>query len=363
MGEFLGLTHVRIATIAALTLFACTLLHAHEIGTTQVRLAIDNGRWSAQITTAPQSLLNKLESAAQRPRTTGLTGDAYRKALAPLLPLLASDIAVSFDGVRSPAQVSVEQVEQPNDIARPAFIVVRATGEMPASAKTLRWSYALAYSTYALLYSGTTTWIEADAASPPLPIAPIQPPSRTAVIAQYLHLGFVHILPRGLDHILFVLGIFLLSTRIRPILTQVTAFTIAHSITLGMTMYGIVSLPSRIVEPLIALSIAYVAFENVATNELKPWRPFVVFGFGLLHGMGFAGVLRTLQLPRAEFVPALISFNAGIELGQLTVIAVAFLLTAAWFRNRSWYRRRFVVPASMAIGVTGVFWTIQRIWF
>jgi hydrogenase/urease accessory protein HupE len=359
----LGLAHVRIAAFTALILFACTLVDAHEIGTTQVRLAVGNGRWSAQITTAPQSLLDKLESAAVRPRVSGLTGDAYRNALAPLLPAFAGDIAVSFDGVRAPAQVSIEQLEQPDDITRPAFVVIRAEGTMPASAKTLRWSYGLVYSTYALLYSGTQTWIEGDATSPPLPVARIRPPGRGEVIAQYLRLGFVHILPRGLDHILFVLGIFLLSTRIRPILTQVTAFTIAHSITLGLTMYGIVSLPSRIVEPLIALSIAYVAFENVVTYELKPWRPFVVFGFGLLHGMGFAGVLRTLQLPRAEFVPALISFNAGIELGQLTVIAVAFLLTAAWFRHRSWYRQRFVVPASMAIAVTGVFWTVQRIWF
>jgi hydrogenase/urease accessory protein HupE len=358
-----GLAHVRIAAAVSLTFLACAFAQAHEIGTTQVRLGIDHDHWTARITTAPQSLLNKLETATRRPRTTGLTGDAYRAALAPLLPALAADIAISFDGVPSATSVSVEQLEQPDDVARPAFITIRAEGAVPAAAKTFRWSYALAYSTYALLYSGTTTWIDADALSPPLPITAVHIASRGEVIVQYLHLGFLHILPGGLDHILFVLGIFLLTTRIRPILTQVTAFTIAHSITLGLTMYGIVSLPSRVVEPLIALSIAYVAFENVFTYELKPWRPFVVFGFGLLHGMGFAGVLRTLDLPRSEFVPALISFNAGIELGQLTVIAIAFLLTAAWFRQRWWYRPRFVVPASMLIAVTGVVWTVQRIWF
>ncbi len=115
---------------------------------------------------------------------------------------------------------------------------------------------------------------------------------------QYLSLGYTHILPKGLDHILFVLGLFLLSPRLRPMLLQVTAFTIAHSITLGLSIYGIVSLPSRIVEPLIALSIAYVAIENLVTRELKPWRLALVFMFGLLHGMGFAGVLRELGLPR-----------------------------------------------------------------
>ncbi len=150
---------------------------------------------------------------------------------------------------------------------------------------------------------------------------------------QYLWLGYTHILPKGIDHILFVLGLFLLNVRLRPILIQVTAFTIAHSITLGLTMYGVVSLSPRIVEPLIAFSIAYVAIENLVTNEIKPWRLALVFSFGLLHGMGFAGVLKELGLPRNEFLPALLSFNLGVEGGQLTVIAAAALLVA-WFRHR-----------------------------
>ena len=128
---------------------------------------------------------------------------------------------------------------------------------------------------------------------------------------QYLWLGYTHILPQGLDHILFVIGLFLLSPRLKTLLLQVTAFTIAHSITLGLSMYGIVSLPPRVVEPLIALSIAYVAIENLLTRELKPWRVALVFTFGLLHGLGFAGVLRELGLPRAEFLTALLTFNAG----------------------------------------------------
>jgi hypothetical protein len=121
-------------------------------------------------------------------------------------------------------------------------------------------------------------------------------------------------------------------------------------------MYGVVSLPSRVVEPAIALSIACVAIENVITSRLHPWRVVVVFVFGLLHGMGFAGVLRELGLPRRQFVPALVSFNVGVEAGQLVVIAVAMLLFAQWLRNR-----RFVVACSVAIALTGLFWTVQRI--
>ena len=178
-------------------------------------------------------------------------------------------------------------------------------------------------------------------------------------VLRYLKLGFEHIIPEGLDHVLFVLGLFLLSTRLRPLLWQVTAFTIAHSVTLALAIYGIVDLPSKLVEPLIALSIAYVAIENLVTAELKPWRPVVVFLFGLLHGMGFAGVLRKLGLPRDDFVAALVLFNVGVELGQLAVIGLAFL-AVGWFRNRKWYRTGIVIPLSAAIALTGLYWAVTR---
>lgn len=127
-------------------------------------------------------------------------------------------------------------------------------------------------------------------------------PSRWAIARPYLRLGFTHILPGGLDHVLFVLGLFLLAPMWRPVLAQVTTFTLAHSITLGLALYGAVSVSRAIVEPLIALSIAYVAVENLVTTELKPWRLALVFLFGLLHGMGFAGVLQDLSLAPSELL-------------------------------------------------------------
>src|SRR5258706_5195300 len=107
----------------------------------------------------------------------------------------------------------------------------------------------------------------------------------------YLKLGFTHILPLGLDHILFVLGLFLLSNNLKQLLSQVTAFTLAHSITLGLAMYGVVSVPSYIIEPVIALSIAFVAIENIITTKLKPWRIIGVFMFWLVHRMRVAGTI------------------------------------------------------------------------
>jgi len=193
-------------------------------------------------------------------------------------------------------------------------------------------------------------------------VAPPKRLSRAAIGLRYLALGFTHIVPYGLDHMLFVLGIFLLSRRLKQVLAQVSAFTIAHSITLALSIYGIVSVSPRVVEPLIAVSIAYVAIENIFISELKPWRVGLVFAFGLLHGMGFAGALKELGLPRSEFVTALVTFNVGVESGQLAVIGAAFLLVGWYCGTRQWYRRLVVVPASALIALTAVYWTFERLY-
>ena len=114
---------------------------------------------------------------------------------------------------------------------------------------------------------------------------------------------------------------------------------------------------------MIAISIAYVAIENIFLSELKSWRIALVFAFGLLHGLGFAGALKELALPRSEFLTALVTFNVGVEIGQLTVIAAAFLLVGWHCSHRTWYRRQIVVPASGLIACTAVYWTIERLLF
>ena len=237
---------------------------------------------------------------------------------------------------------------------------------MGADARMLRWFYGIVADPYPLTISRAdgqvyTEWIGGTVWSRPIDLTgQFIPPSRWTVIRQYVVLGFTHILPKGVDHILFVIGLFLLSTRLRTVLAQVTAFTVAHSITLGLSIYGIVALPPRVVEPLIALSIAYVAIENLITRELHAWRIGVVFLFGLLHGLGFAGVLRELGLPRGEFLTALLSFNLGVEFGQVSVIAAAALVTAPFVKGER-YRRRVVVPASLAIAAVGIYWTVTRV--
>jgi HupE / UreJ protein len=132
-------------------------------------------------------------------------------------------------------------------------------------------------------------------------------------------------------------------------------------VSLALGLYGIINVSPKIVEPLIAASIVCVAVENLVTDKLHAWRPIVVFCFGLLHGLGFAGVLHEIGLPRADYVTGLIGFNIGVELGQLAVIALAFAATGLWFRARPWYRTRVVMPASLAIALVGLFWTFERI--
>ena len=187
--------------------------------------------------------------------------------------------------------------------------------------------------------------------------------SKTDAALVYLQLGYTHILPLGFDHILFVLSLFLLSPKLKPVLWQATAFTVAHSVTLGLAMYHVINPPTRIVEPLIALSIMYVALENIFSPRLKASRIGVVFLFGLVHGMGFAGALGQLGLPQNAYLLSLIMFNVGVELGQMTVILLAYFLLAKWFGNKPYYRKRIVIPLSAIIALIAGFWTVQRIFF
>ena len=194
---------------------------------------------------------------------------------------------------------------------------------------------------------------------------PIDAVSMSGPYAAWLYflLGFKHIIPLGLDHILFVLSLFLLSPKLKPILLQSVAFTLAHSVTLGLAIYGVIHPAPDIVEPIIALSILYVALENIFSPELKASRIIVVFMFGLIHGMGFAGVLHDLGLPEKSYFTSLVMFNIGVEAGQVTIILAAYFLIAKWFSNPVTYRKYVVIPLSVVIALIALFWTIQRVFY
>ncbi len=176
----------------------------------------------------------------------------------------------------------------------------------------------------------------------------------------FVKAGIEHIIPKGLDHILFVLGLFFSSLILGSLLWQVTAFTLAHTITLALAALGFMQAPSDLVEPLIALSIVWIAVENCIFKQTNKWRPFIVFGFGLLHGLGFASVLNEYGLPKGNLIPSLLSFNIGVEIGQIFVLLTAAVLV--WIvRKKSWYRTRVQIPASLMIALVGLFWFVERI--
>jgi hypothetical protein len=177
---------------------------------------------------------------------------------------------------------------------------------------------------------------------------------------KYLHSGFIHIIPKGIDHIIFVLGLFLSTIMFRKLVWQVTTFTLAHSISLGLAASGVISISADIIEPLIALSIAFVAFENIRNSEAGSSRLIMIFIFGLLHGLGFAFVLTEFGLPSNSFLTSLFAFNIGVEVGQLTVLAVAGILLYSWSKKPS-YRMFVQIPGSVLIGFVGLYWTIERL--
>jgi HupE / UreJ protein len=349
-------------------------LAAHELGAIQVEATFHrDATWTIEIAIdeehVPTNLPPPPGGSASVPAIAGLTPELERR-LGPFLRALTYRPALRFDG--QPARASRFSVAEPPPSDDPFAPAPRPTftlsGEIPAGAREVTWSVRLSVGRYPLALSNegdaapARQWLQGPEESTPFPLAAhVVPPSRLAIVRQYLGLGFTHILPLGLDHILFVLGLFLLSERLKPLLLQVSAFTVAHTLTLALSIYGVISLPSRVVEPLIALSIVYVAVENVVAPALRPWRVALVFGFGLLHGLGFAGVLSELGLPRAQFLPAVLSFNVGVELGQLAVIGLAFLALGLPWRHAAWYRQRIVVPASLAIAGVGLYWSIERV--
>ena len=206
-----------------------------------------------------------------------------------------------------------------------------------------------------------TAYLEPGTISAPIKRQGVTAQPVLTIMLDYVKIGFVHIVPKGLDHILFVLGLFFYAARWRPLLGQVTLFTLAHTTTLMLASTGHIVVSPNLVEPLIAASIIYVAFENLRSERLHAGRLVVIFAFGLLHGLGFASVLDDIGLADDQFMVSLISFNIGVELGQLAVLIPAFLVFGVAARNAVWYRRLIAAPASALIGAIGLWMLTTRL--
>ncbi len=302
-----------------------------------------------------------------------MQADELEKAFEAFKPTLLEGIDLRLDGESVELAIDSVEIPEPGYTKVPRISLIVLSGQAERDKHQLTWYYPMKFGDHATRvrqvdeenerwHWSDHQWIKQDVYTEPYALDQIfarQPFYR--IMQTYAVSGFQHIVPLGLDHILFVLGIFLLATSLTPLLWQVTMFTIAHSITLSMAMLEIFSLPAAVVEPLIALSIAYVAVENIFRPELHRSRLWLVFGFGLLHGLGFASVLAEFGMPRDDFALALLSFNIGIEFGQLAVIAVAYVALTIWFRNQQLYRHIVVIPVSALIAIVGLYWFWERL--
>ncbi len=342
-----------------------------------------NGTYRVEVRASIEALLTGINARYRNTRDSPnaqayddlriLQADELAAAFTPFETEFTRQVELVFDGSNAPLTVTRVEIPEPGYTKVPRVSVIYLEGSIERSVESVSWYYPERFGDNAVRvrqvdeanekwHWSEWQWLRNDQHSEAFSLAELFTRRPLAlVIADYVVLGFEHILPGGLDHILFILGIFLLSVHIRPLLWQVTMFTVAHTLTLGLTMNGIISLPSSIVEPLIALSIAYIGIENIFAHSLHKSRLVLVFCFGLLHGMGFASVLSDFGMPENAFMTALISFNVGVELGQIAVITLAFLGVGIWFRNKPWYRQAIVIPGSLAIAITGLYWTWDRI--
>ncbi|MFM2214042.1 MAG: hypothetical protein RL427_1305 [Bacteroidota bacterium] len=179
-------------------------------------------------------------------------------------------------------------------------------------------------------------------------------------LVYYLKIGFTHVLPFGFDHVLFVVCLFFFNPSVRNVVLQCSLFTLAHSLTLVMVAYGLLLPHSEIIEPLITFSILIAAVENIIHSKMNSWRLVIIFAFGLVHGLGIAAGLLSVDLPRSQILASVLSFNLGVEVAQIAILYVLFILVYK-IKKKHWYTERVVYPISSLIACTALYWTIIRI--
>ncbi len=178
---------------------------------------------------------------------------------------------------------------------------------------------------------------------------------------RYLQLGIEHVLPLGYDHVLFIVALFLLNSKLKTAFIQCTLFTIAHSLTLALAIFDFINIPTQVIETAIAFSIALVAIENLFIPTLNILRLSLVFLFGLLHGLGFANALKEIGIPKSQLIGSLFGFNLGVEIAQLLIILICYISIAYFWKKKDWYQEKLINPLNMIIACTALVIGIQRL--
>ncbi|QKQ24752.1 HupE/UreJ family protein [Candidatus Ruthia endofausta] len=253
---------------------------------------------------------------------------------------------------------------------RPRKTLLTYSTQLSKWPKTLSWQYNKAYGDSALRYQvykegeynwSQWRWLRNGAPSDMIDINYPEPMTTMQRMLQFVSIGFDHVIPLGWDHILFIIGTALSSLVWRRLLLLVSAFTLAHTLTLGLAMLGIVEISGRIIEPLIAFSIAYVAIENLLPNQSIKRKSIIVFLFGLVHGLGFASMLKGFKMSSDNFLTTLISFNVGVELAQIVIVSSVVLILFFIKSLNLDYKKIAIIPTSIVIALIGSWWGINRL--
>lgn len=267
----------------------------------------------------------------------GVLGNGRWSKPEPLLDRQSVRVHVRFDLAGAPGMIAIDARMFPYDVTHQTFINFYDD-------ETLRTQAILDSSrTHIEYFAGTRQ-------------------GTFAVVRRFIPAGVHHILI-GPDHLLFLIGLLLLGGSIRRLALVISAFTVAHSITLSLAALNIVTPPARIVEPAIALSIVYVGADNLMIRGGRDVRAWIAFAFGFIHGFGFANVLREMDLPRRALGWSLFSFNVGVEIGQLVVVIVVATTLAALRSRSEAAGRRLAFAGSLVVIAAGAFWFIQRVFF
>jgi hypothetical protein len=365
-----------VAVLSTCLAVMCGAVSAHEVRPAISDLTVSADRILLEFEASAEAMVagidlstytdtNDAPEAAEYERLRGLLPPTLAAEIRQAWPELSQGLDLRAGDTRlEPVLEAVEvPFEDDADLARDTKFTLSAVLPADASAITVGWVPAFGALVVRQVGGGDdayTAYLEPGARSEAIPREGARIESAGEVFTKFIWQGVLHIVPKGLDHILIELGLFFFSLHVRPLLWQISAFTLAHTVTLGLASFGLVTVAPAIVEPLIAASIVYVAVENIIRPQLGWWRVALVFGFGLLHGLGFASVLSELALSPARLVVGLIGFNIGVELGQLTVIAAAFLSVGLWFGAKPWYRKAIAIPASLVIAVIGSYWVVER---
>jgi len=367
---------------------------AHEVRPAVADVTLSQDRIDLQIRLSAEALVaginlegladtNEAPEAEEYDALRALPDAEFGERLRAAWGDLQQSVIVDAGGERVPLMLDSVAVEPQSDLELPRDTILQLSGALPANGADVTVGWIAANGPIIVRQTGGgddayAGFLDNGALSEALPRVGAATEAGWSVFVRYIAVGFDHIIPKGLDHILFVLGLFFLSMRMRPLITQVTVFTVAHTITLALASLQVVTVPASIVEPLIALSIVYVAVENIFAKGINWWRPVIIFGFGLLHGLGFASVLGEFGLAPGRFVAGLIGFNIGVEIGQLAVIGLAALLL--WLAVRAAQMadlqdeemrvrdpdimfRAVSICGSILIAIIGAYWAFERVFF